>query len=408
MKAILAAAVGAISEAWSELRHHRLRVLLSLVGIAVSVGALTAVVALADYQRQFTAEQSDRYGGRAATISISASREDGAAIDQDALDDQFTRVAQRYGFTDTSRVSQYALTAPVQTGDGVHQATLRLMDQDYPVMHRLALQAGRWFIDGDEELLAPPVVVSEPLWESLGAVPLSQHPTITLTGAPAGTYQIVGVTPSQGQGDTEHRIDMLYDTYRDRVDELPADATVTREVWVPDDNVSQIGPVLAMDLRAAADDGVALSVSRTDWAAQPGSTDSAATFELVTGAIAGLVLLLGGLSLVNVQLVAMRQRIREIGVRRSFGASAARVFTSVLLESVVATAVAGVVGIVLAVAVLRTPLVLQMFSGLQDIPPFPVRAAVIGLVAAVLIGALAGVLPALVALRVKVIDALRV
>ena len=132
-----------------------------------------------------------------------------------------------------------------------------------------------------------------------------------------------------------------------------------------------------------------------------------AAFELVTGGIAALVLLLGGLGLVNIQLVAMRQRIREIGVRRSFGATQGRIFTSVLLESVVATAVAGVIGIAIAVAVLRAPFIMDMFQGLQDIPPFPVRAAVTGLVAAVAIGALAGFIPALMAVRSNVIDALR-
>ena len=74
----------------------------------------------------------------------------------------------------------------------------------------------------------------------------------------------------------------------------------------------------------------------------------------------------------------------------------------------VAAAVAGVVGIVLAVAVMRTPMVLTMFGALQDVPPFPVRAAITGLIASVVIGALAGFLPALVAVRSRVIDTLRV
>ena len=90
--------------------------------------------------------------------------------------------------------------------------------------------------------------------------------------------------------------------------------------------------------------------------------DAMRAFELVTGAIALLILALGALSLINIQLVAMRQRICEIGVRRAFGATSARVFFSVLLESLVAT---------------------------------------------VIVGAVAGFIPALVALRVKVVDAIR-
>ncbi|MDQ1127928.1 ABC transporter permease [Microbacterium sp. SORGH_AS_0888] len=402
----LAWLVGALGEAWAELRHHKLRVALSLVGIAVAVGALTSVVALSDYMRQYQAEQSDRYGGRVATLQLSGGREDGAPVDNDRLDAQFERVSERYGFSRVSRVAA-GVTLKVQGLDGVHATAARLIDPDYAVIHRLPLAAGRWFTAQDEQLLAPPVVVSAPLWESLGAVPLRQHPTLTLTGDLAGTYLIVGVTPKQGTWDTEHRVDMMYGTYRSRVDALPAEAAVQREIWVPVARVDAIAPALATDLRAVADPGVKIAVNRVDWAAQAGAADSAQMFELVTGAIAAVVLLLGGLSLVNVQLVAMRQRIREIGVRRSFGATAGRVFTSVMLESVVATAVAGAAGIVLAVVALRSPLVLQMFSGMQDLPPFPLRAAVTGLGAAVLIGALAGLVPALVALRVNVIDTLR-
>ncbi len=134
-----------------------------------------------------------------------------------------------------------------------------------------------------------------------------------------------------------------------------------------------------------------------------------ATFELITGGIAvAHPRRSGALSLINIQLVAMRQRVREIGVRRAFGATSGRVFFSVLLESLVATTVAGIVGIAIVVAVLRSRLGgASMFSGMQDVPPFPMRAAIVGLVASVVVGAVAGFIPALVALRVKVIDAIR-
>ena len=62
--------VGAIGEAWDELRVHKLRVLLSLIGVAVAVASLTAVVAIGDLQRQYMSEQNDRWGGREATIAV--------------------------------------------------------------------------------------------------------------------------------------------------------------------------------------------------------------------------------------------------------------------------------------------------------------------------------------------------
>ncbi|MDQ7878807.1 ABC transporter permease [Microbacterium sp. QXD-8] len=398
--------IGAIGEAWSELRHHKLRVLLSLIGIAVSVGALTAVVALSEYQQQQMAEQSDVNGGRPATVSISAARTDGAPMDWATFDERVAQVSERYSFTYQTRLVNTA-TADVQTPEQVRSVSAWLVDPAYPVIHRTPLLEGRWFEDSDAELLAPPIVITEALWDVYGRPALGNGFALQLQGDLGGSYTVVGVTPRQYDGDTEKRVVMLFDSYQSRVEQLPADTQVMWEVWMPEAKVSDIGPLLAADLRAGLDKSVDVIVSRTDWASRPEMKNSSAMFELVTGAIAGLVLLLGGLGLVNIQLVAMRQRIREIGVRRSFGATGSRIFSSVMLESVVATAVAGVFGIAIAVAVLKAPFVLDMFQGMHDVPPFPMRAAITGLVAAVAIGALAGFIPALVAVRSNVIDALR-
>lgn len=399
--------LGALSDAWAEIRVHKLRVLLSLIGIAVSVAALTGVVAISEYQRQFQAEQSDRWGGRAATLVVSISADDGSPIDVDAFDERFARATERFDFSHTARIA-YGAMVPVQLPDGIVDVNARLLDPAYSQIHREQLLEGREFRDDDVTALAPPVIVTEALWDRIGRTPLDRHPTLDLSGPAGGTYQIVGVVPRQGAGDEELRVDLLYDAYRARVDSLPEGTMPQYEVWVGPDQVDRVAPVLAMDLRAGLPEGQTISVSRSDWAAQPGAADAQATFEMVTGGIAAVILALGALSLVNIQLVAMRQRVREIGVRRAFGATSGRVFVSVLLESLVATTVAGLVGIAIVVAVLRSDwVVTSMFAGMQDIPPFPMRAAFVGLSASILVGAVAGFVPALVALRVKVIDAIR-
>jgi putative ABC transport system permease protein len=395
--------VGALGEAWSEIRHHKLRVLLSLIGIAVSVGAITAVVALSEYQQQQMAEQSDRIGGRPATIQFTAH---GQSMDWQAFGAHVDRVAERYEFSHLSRIVDPVML-PLQTPQQVRQVSTRLVDPAYPVIHRTPLLEGRWFAEAGSDLASAPVVITESLWDLYGRPDLASGFALQLTGEVGGSYTVVGVTPREYIGDEDKHITMLFADYAGRGGILPPDMGVVWETWVPEDMAAEIGPVLAADLRAGVDESVDVTVSRTDWASRPDQAQFAQTFELITGGIAGLVLLLGGLGLVNIQLVAMRQRIREIGVRRSFGATGGRIFTSVMLESVVATAVAGVVGIALAVAILQAPFVLDMFQGMQDVPPFPMRAAVVGLVAAVAIGALAGFIPALVAVRSNVIDALR-
>src|SRR5690606_15321805 len=105
----------------------------------------------------------------------------------------------------------------------------------------------------------------------------------------------------------------------------------------------------------------------------------------------------------------LRFRGREIGIRRSYCATGGRIFVGVLMESVVATVLAGAVGVTAAVALVKAPFVTDLFAelGLRDVPPFPVGAVLIGLGAATAVGVLAGALPALIATRIKVIDAIR-
>ena len=97
-----------------------------------------------------------------------------------------------------------------------------------------------------------------------------------------------------------------------------------------------------------------------------------------------------------------------IGIRRSFGATATRVFFSVMMESVVATVAAGAIGVIVAILIIENPFSQSYIArAVVTVPPFPFSAAVIGIVSSTVVGALAGLLPALVAVRVKVIDAIR-
>jgi putative ABC transport system permease protein len=150
-----------------------------------------------------------------------------------------------------------------------------------------------------------------------------------------------------------------------------------------------------------------VNAMRVDYAGMEG--DPYGPVKLMVTGVAVVILVLGALGLVTISLVTVRARIREIGVRRSFGATAGRVFFAVLMESVVGTFVAGVAGVALAIVAVRGPLMDLLVGGIpiEDQPGFPIQAAVIGVVAAVAVGALAGVLPALAAVRVRVIDAIR-
>ena len=177
------------------------------------------------------------------------------------------------------------------------------------------------------------------------------------------------------------------------------------EIWAGKGGAKEMASLAKKDLDARFGQGS----TQTSDNLQGGNVNSSAdTFTTVVTAAGVFVMLLGALSLVNISLVTVRQRIHEIGVRRSFGATSRRIFFSIMLESVVATVVAGIVGIGIAIVGMRViPLGAVLGIPVTTTPPFPMLAAVIGLIAATVVGALAGIVPAIVATRIRPIDAIR-
>jgi len=399
--------VGAFVEAWAEIRIHRTRVLLSLIGVAVAVAALTSVVGLGAITQQATTENYERQSGRPATLFVSAyNPTTGATPDAKTLSTAFLTVTDRYSVDWTTR-STYT-QVPVDFVEGYTPIDTMVVDVDYGTMHRVQMLAGSWFAPGDDQRLAPALVVNETVWNRLGAPDLRTHPTVTIQGADPVTAVIVGVTPDPPYSEGYPTMFMLYDSYMAIAAPEQVQALYPQfEAWVPADISDQLTGLIQRDIAGELGDGWQVDVSRQDYLVYQGE-DPLLSIKLLVGGVAILVLLLGALGLVNISLVTVRQRIREIGIRRSFGATAGRVFFAVMMESVVAAAAAGVVGVFIAVLVVKNPMVIDFIAqGISDVPAFPLEAALIGLGSATFVGALAGLLPALVAVRVKVIDAIR-
>ena len=133
-------------------------------------------------------------------------------------------------------------------------------------------------------------------------------------------------------------------------------------------------------------------------------------FDSVTGmivmtaiAISGLGLLVGGIGVMNIMLVSVTERTREIGVRRATGARRRDIIVQFLFEAVTLTAAGGIIGIVFAV--LATVLIGALVSSLPSV--VPVWALITGFAVSVGVGIFFGVWPAVKAARLDPVEALR-
>jgi len=407
MTGMITALVGSIIEAWAEVRVNRTRVLLSLVGVAVAVAAVTGVIAVGNIAQQGATETSERTSGRPATLYLTMFMADGSAPPEETASRVWSEALARYDVTYASAVSRTQTN--VQFADGVSEVDTQLVDQPYAVMHRTTLDEGTWFTARDADAAAPSIVVNEAFYDRLGRPDLARHPTVALAGANPVTAVIVGVVPTDSF-DTASSMYMLNDSYSRAKELLQPDGgqqvTPQFELWVPPALAADLTTRLQTEISSELGEGGSAQVYRQDYAAS--GEDPFLSIKLLISGVGALVLLLGALSLVNISLVTVRQRIQEIGIRRSFGATGARVFFAVMMESVVATVAAGVIGVMVAILVVSSPMLVQTVApGIIDVPPFPLDVALLGLAAATIVGGLAGILPALIAVRVRVIDAIR-
>lgn len=434
--------LGALIEAWGEVKVQKARVVLSLVGVVAAVAAMTVVIALGDLILQSSREMAELYEGRSVTLRLApensaasqgtpagagptqASGAGGAPAsssvarpdDTDPVGEAMATLANRHDIRYWSRLSssggeitevsqarssgQFRGYPVVRTDDMFNDVTIQAVDPAYQVIFRTRMLAGRWVAPSDAEQRLTPVVISEVLWNQLGRAPIDQVP-IVLHTTDGTAVRVVGVTKSSSRFD----MPTMYVHYDAARATLPQMGTPSMIAWVGPDDADQARSVLPRALASILGDGWRVTVTGGEH--EDIGEEQLGTISRVIMIIGGIIVFLGALGLLNVAIVTVRQRVREIGIRRAVGASAARVFFAVFMESVVATFAAGVIGVGIAVVVVRFLPLETMGITLSDTPAFPAGAAIAGVAISSSIGALCGIIPALAAVRIKPIDAIR-
>lgn len=178
---------------------------------------------------------------------------------------------------------------------------MTIVDIGYGTIHRVPLQQGSWFAADDGQRLAPAVVVSESFYNQAGRPNLTTHPTVSIPGDRPATAVIIGVVP---------------DTYPD----TPPSAFILSEgaamtgmepqtsqfkMWVGEEQSDALKAAISADLQGQFP-GYYAQADRMDYAAWG---DPLASVQLVVGGVAGLVLLLGAVGMLNISMVTVRYRV---------------------------------------------------------------------------------------------------
>ena len=118
--------------------------------------------------------------------------------------------------------------------------------------------------------------------------------------------------------------------------------------------------------------------------------------------VAGISLLVGGIGVMNIMLVSVTERTREIGLKKALGARKKRILGQFLTEAVVLTSIGGLIGVVFGIGLSK------VIANLAEVPvSISTKAIVVSVVFSMAVGIIFGLLPSIKAARLNPIDALR-
>ncbi len=339
-----------IRVALGALRANKLRSLLTMLGIVIGVAAVIAVVALGTGAQSAVKDRISSLGTTLLTIMPGQQRGMGVSFDQSmklTMDDAAAIEERSPNITAvqpemTSRLQVQFLNQ--NTNTSVVGTT-----SNYLEVRKYQLQAGRMFSRSEDEGRQRVAVLGPTVLETLGI-----NSPDAIIGEPVRIrgiqFTVVGVLKSKGQstpfGNPDDQVLVPITTGRFRLfgsDRLRSISVLAQsEAKIPD-AMADVQRVIRREHRLAQGRPDDFQIrSQADFLNTLGETTQVFTY-LLSG-IAAVSLLVGGIGIMNIMLVSVTERTREIGIRKALGATKANILLQFLIEAVVLCLLGGLIG----------------------------------------------------------------
>ena len=397
---------GFIFQALQAILANKLRSFLSVLGIFVGVASVIAMMALGEGAKAAMQEQLKSMGSNMLSIRGGSAKIRGAA--------QGAGAVARFTFTDVEDIA--GLRTLVKNATGVVNGGGRIVygnknwstsltgaGFDYGTMRASVPLVGRWFTQEEIQARAKVAIVGVTVIKELfgNSNPLGK--TIKINRI---NFTVIGIAPAKGFSGPQDEDDVVIipvTTAMYRVLGKDFLSGIFVEVTSPtliDQAKNAITELIRKRHRLKDDDDTFNIRDMTEIQQMLSSTTQ--TMSLLLGSIAAISLVVGGIGIMNIMLVSVTERTREIGLRKAIGARKSDIMLQFLVESVGMTISGGFIGILAGIGI---SLILSFFAG------WAVKTSLISVVIATAfsaaIGIFFGLWPARKAAELKPVEALR-
>jgi putative ABC transport system permease protein len=403
----------AIRMALGALRVNKMRTALTMLGIIIGVAAVIAMVSVGAGAQERIAEQIRSMGSNLIVIFPGAQTSGGIRWglgSQQTLSEEDARAIAIE--VPAVEVAAPSVRGSAQTvfGNLNWSTVIQGVTPEYLDAREWSVASGRMFGPQDVDAAAKVAVLGETVWQSLfgGSDPAGQ--TIRIKKVP---FTVVGVLEPKGQSawgqDQDDLILIPLSTAKRKVlgtnrSNPRSVGTITvrvRDAALMGEAEDQLRALLRQRhrLQTGQDDDFQVRLLAEMFAAQE---ESARVMTTLLAAIASVSLLVGGIGIMNIMLVSVTERTREIGLRMAVGARGRDILAQFLVEALTLSAVGGVLGVV--IGVLTAVIIGRWAEWSTDIS---VQSVAMAFAFAGVIGVFFGFYPAQKAARLDPIEALR-
>ncbi len=383
----------ALKSIWS----NKMRSFLTMLGIIIGVASVIILVSLVNGQMSYMTESFASMGTN--QINVNVSNLSSRSVTEEEMY-QFYEENREFFARMTPNVS---LSASIKKGtESLTDTTVTGVSEEYLEMKDQALEAGRFLQYSDILSRQKVCVVGYYVaWDLYGSAQKAIDQTIKINGY---TFRIIGVVSRQNEDELEAggSDDVLYLPYSSAV-KMSNNANISSYIFATAD----------MERTAEAKEtintflyGIFKDDSLYRITAMSELLDSLnsmiAMMSMMLGGIAGISLLVAGVGVMNIMLVSVTERTREIGIRKALGAKKSSIMQQFVIEAAVTSSLGGIAGIAVG-SVAST--VIGRFMGMT-VTPTP-GAVIVSFSVSVGIGLLFGYMPAGRAANLHPIDALR-